>query len=674
MKRQTITAICLAAACLTVASKSLAQGASGALTIAQNDTFAISKYHAAFEELEKIQAVPNIWRTDYSQAYVVKVSNQREFDRIQGLITSALNVHDKVLVRISSGTYTFRENHIDLTNADYSGKKLYIEGAGDVRIIGATAIYRASDKRSEQGLSCFSLPSDTAFSHTTSYTDSHEMLPVASTDDVSGGRFLQLDTLMEMMDSVKGIVRARLPRELSSLEIDEDGCKDIYIQIPMWFMGRTEKVVKITGGYVYFIYTFTRKGYGTKYFFDNDYGFNLEFYKEPRYGRFRLLNLDLAGRGISISRGRISIPHSHPLVYECRNATFIKTKGTKLQELDIAGITFIGNGGNADQALMLFDSSEVAGRIAVHDNRFIGMKTMVILANTDNVSVYDNYFSHTYVNDVVGTNLAARACVYHNTFEACNEGIEQHFCVMLSGPDYYIGRNVMHNFRYGAIGAGVHFAVKTLRPINGIIEFNRMYCDDDYLAGTNNHGLMDSGAIYMWTINDLSIVRYNWIYNYGGAGANRGIFLDDGVKGCKVYGNVISNIVNGLCIDLRNVPTSGRFVKDYNENNLVMYNIMDGGYRYHGKKGTDSNILGRNIVVYKTVKPQRQIFDFSDPESDCFVHGMIDGSTVKIDCDYFLRRSWLPFNNEISDAVFGGYMLKRYMEEQQEKADGDFKI
>lgn len=660
------TMACIAAMWLMSGGGLSAQTAATAKWESENDSFPLSKHHAVFEKYEKIQASPNFSSGDYSQAYVVTVGSQKRFNRLPGLIRAALSKHDKVLVKISEGTYTFGENHIDLTDADFRGKKLYILGTGDVRIIGASAVYSLADKRSQRLLSRYSLPCDSAFSHTTGYTDGSKLVAVASTDNLFGGNLIQAETLFERVDTARGIARIRVPRELSSLTMTRDQCRDIRINYTEWFRGVVDKVDSIGGGYVYFFCSELRKGYNTALYCNGDYGFSTSYYKRKAYPRYRLMNIDVNPGGIVIGSGRINIPYSCPKLYECRNTTFIKTQNTRLAELDISGITFLCNGGGDTGALMSFGRSEADMRIAVHDNRFIGIKSTVVLADTPGVSVYGNRFTHSCVSSVKADNNASRICVFGNRFDDCNERLNNYSCVRITSRDYYVARNTFHNFKYMAIGVGVWYGLKVDNQSRGIVEFNKIYCDDDYLASSRNRGLMDSGAISTWTCNDGAIIRYNWIYNYGGAGANRGIFLDDGTYGAAVYGNVIGNVSYSLAIDLRYVDQYEKFTPRHNENNVIMYNIMDGGYRYHGKKGVETNILGRNIIVCHDTHPCRQLKNLGDAEDDFVVNGEIRRDYIRLFRDYFVNGSALPISHEISDKIIGGGMIKRYMEEDKE--------
>ena len=108
--------------------------------------------------------------------------------------------------------------------------------------------------------------------------------------------------------------------------------------------------------------------------------------------------------------------------------------------------------------------------------------------------------------------------------------------------------------------------------------------DPDYFSDFPAHTLMDSGAIYVTTQNDRTIIRDNYIHDYIGMRDNRGIFLDDGASHVIVINNTIERVPHGWSIDSRLVKEvetmPGSKVRQVNVGNLIHDNHVDGKIRF----------------------------------------------------------------------------------------------
>lgn len=137
---------------------------------------------------------------------------------------------------------------------------------------------------------------------------------------------------------------------------------------------------------------------------------------------------------------------------------------------------------------------------------------------------------------------------------------------------------------------------------------------------------MDSGAIYVNTINDYVCIRYNRIYDIAGMKNYRGIFGDDGTCNSKIYGNVITGIKDSYCIDLRYVPSIENKEKytfgKVNVGNVVMYNFVDGDIRFEGREGDNDCIKGINFLLESNEhkSPNIQTKNILNSERDTIVH------------------------------------------------------
>ena len=165
--------------------------------------------------------------------------------------------------------------------------------------------------------------------------------------------------------------------------------------------------------------------------------------------------------------------------------------------------------------------------------------------------------------------------------------MDNQFAVDSKASRMWIHDNVFENFSYGAIGVGSFYMDRIPASASGIIENNEIYCTQAFLKRPARL-LMDSGAIYAWTINKDVTIRNNSIHDIGGYGENRGIFLDDGTVNVSVIGNRIRNVWNYYCIDLRLCPEVEKNplsrIRRVNVGNRMEGNDVDGKVRFENRE------------------------------------------------------------------------------------------
>jgi hypothetical protein len=229
---------------------------------------------------------------------------------------------------------------------------------------------------------------------------------------------------------------------------------------------------------------------------------------------------------------------------------------------------------------------------------------VISIAATPNVKIYNNEFEDCYYYGIKSDNASANTVVENNSFASMGKRMNNTFCVVCRGTDYYVVDNTFFNFGYGGIGVGVWYKSDMKQPCKGIVENNELSWNQDYINHIDNYGIMDSGAIYLWTKNDGSIIRYNYINGFSGAGDNRGIFCDDGAYCFEIYGNVITGVENNRCIDSRRsanvekskTPESG--INKANVNIVIRDNIVDGGIRFEANEDKNNScIKGANYIL-----------------------------------------------------------------------------
>lgn len=100
---------------------------------------------------------------------------------------------------------------------------------------------------------------------------------------------------------------------------------------------------------------------------------------------------------------------------------------------------------------------------------------------------------------------------------------------------YGVGDRASHNQISSGLGIAIDFKGK-----KNIIEYNEIF---NYLFEGGDIGTIYCGR--SWTTVGTKI-RYNYIHDCPGAGDVQAIYLDDGMTGVSVYGNVIENLTRGI--------------------------------------------------------------------------------------------------------------------------------
>ena len=354
-----------------------------------------------------------------------------------------------------------------------------------------------------------------------------------------------------------------------------------YIQISQWYTSSIYKVVKVTDDYIVFS--------------TSDFKFEGNSIKD--------INADYT-YGKVLARYRIfPLIKQRDTLYECRAINFLSIKNTSVNTVILENISFNGSAYSTREGVINFSSTN-AKLINVVDCQFTNCKNPCIsLQDTKNANVnYCNFYGN-YNHCVISDDQCMGICVLRNSFSDNGKGWMNSFNVRLSGENFCIAHNTFSNFNYGAIGIGNWWGTTKNGLIAGIVEYNEIFYTDNFFNAYKSNTLMDSGAIYVMTVNDDVHIRYNRIYNIIGIKANRGIFCDDGTCNTKIYGNVVTGIDNSYCIDLRYVPTieskeNYTFGK-VNIGNALIYNIIDGNCRFEGRKGSNSSIKGMNYILHK---------------------------------------------------------------------------
>lgn len=548
-----------------------------------------------FDSLELIQwrmPLEMVKRETTSPVHYIRINNQNQFEQLTPSLKTALNEGRRnVCVIIKEGRYLFKEHHLNLDECHFPDAEITIKGK-NVVVVPEGKWYADGDTIHQivDGESCF-------------LNSNNDVLP-------TWGELMYADSLIEVTDTINNICRIRCKR-LENLQITEGG--QAYIQVTRWCRCIQYNVVKIENGYVYFkahdleySSMFIRKGYNVNY----DYLYALQ---TPR---FRLCNIG-DNSCVSILKNTVTCPAKDKAVYLCSASNFLTSFKTELKSLTIQGLTFLG-GRSAIPPLLYFHTTNYK-RIEISNCNFIGQKNRLLNFNfSQNLLFTNNVVKENYTDCISCFNATLNTFFTDNVFENNGLSLSSNRCVSCSGRNYYIARNTFKDFGYCAISVGMGYNGEMRIPTQGVVEYNHMYYDQEHFENPKKYTIMDSGAIYVWTQNAGTIIRFNYIHDYNGMRENRGIYLDDGAHHVSVYGNIVMNVPNCHTIDSRRVPGTEKsknkvsFSETNNIDNNILYNITNGTINFVGNERKDNGcVIGSNVIVLKG--DEEQLTHFHKP-------------------------------------------------------------
>lgn len=534
---------------------------------------------ALFNKYEKIQCKAPVIPNQSSHNEVIIVSSQKDFSNIQEAIEHKISSGvTNIEVRIKQGQYYFTDGQISYKGINASNVSLTLSGED------ATLIAAGSDFRMRKPF--WSKKSRAAYTENYPYDD--VLLDESLNELSSSGDVERTDTLLEVVNEKERICRIHTNKG----SLYKDGK---YIIVTTWFTSVQGPILDVKGDWIYFKssslqYNDNYKCYNINY----DYGYAKQM---PRYIVF-----NDPTESFSLKGGKIFSNSNSRTIHQCEASSFLTLQKSQFNRITLKGLSFVG-AANGESLISLRSSK--AGSVEIENCSFRSLKNKVIdVYATNNVYILGCEFSDCYSTCVYSANGTKNTQVVDCVFKGNGRDFLQHHCVWCIGEDYYIANNVFRNFSYAAIRTGVIPWDKKEGVCSGIIEHNEIFYDREYYDSYQDHTLMDSGAIYVSTRNDNTIIRYNYIHDYVGMKDNRGIFCDTGTQNTRIYGNIVLNIPNSYTIELWRVASSERWEKDANDGNAVFQNILGGKYRFDGKEKAHSNVAGKNYIVFKGSKPR----------------------------------------------------------------------
>ena len=526
----------------------------------------------------------------------IVVSSQTEFDGLQEQLINTIKSGEKVIyVKLLPGTYIAKEKHITLKDIDASNTKIHIVGHG------ATLIpegHEYHDGDNYQG----------TFSVGNSWMSGNK--------DVETWSYVKYtDSFIEVLDAEEKRCRLKCKNSFSA----NTDFSNAYILITHWYQSSTYKIEKIEGQYIYFTANDLKESsYG---------GFNVN--DDYNYGnkiiRYKLCNIETGEDYFRITDGKVHLPNGVTSVWEGKTYNYLTFQNCKFAIVEVNGIQFHGNA-FAESHPAISIRNTACKKIRIHKCGFYGMRGSIITVSASpNVKIDNNQFADSYYYGIWSNNGSANTMVEKNSFKSMGKRMHNTKCVGCLGTNYRVSDNVFLDFGYCGIRTGVWYKSDMKQPCTGVIENNDLSYSQDYLDHIENYGIMDGGAIYLATKNAGSIVRNNYIHGFSGIKHNRGVFCDDGASNIEIYSNVITDIVNSMCIDSRrvtfversNTPESG--IDRANINIVIRDNTVDGSIRFEAHEDSDNGcIKGANYILPAEdgKMPKMVISNVANPEED----------------------------------------------------------
>ena len=424
-----------------------------------------------------------------------------------------------------------------------------------------------------------------------------------------------------------GIYRVKISEEIQNLGLDFD---NTYVNLTTQFYSYNLKVTNISNGYLYFQST------GTSYGLNKDYTFTSQNITANIY----FINAFPTTDGVTIKNNKIMWPSKYKTLGETTLRMFnITNNGTYFTEVDFKSITFIG-GNAAYNNIRIYDTI-----VTFEDCTFIGGYANSIYAESKYTGLnqkIDNPYTQIHMKkcrcyDMMRGLVFSHRSTLANVTDCIIEDIGkeriQSFGISANGM-FYIARNIITNYGYSAIEVGTNGTYTGNHT--GCVERNIIKYTSEYMKGSFDFNIMDSGAIYIGSNVDDITVRYNTIINYSGRSYNNGIYCDDGCHNFVLLGNIIQTSTgfageysNGYSISARYATGRGDNQLDYNINKIVLYNIVDNAICLEGDPNVENNgcYMGYNIQINNKAIIDNRINNLQGQETLYLLHDIdiIDG-------------------------------------------------
>lgn len=530
-----------------------------------------------YEEYENYHSASIQTHASTKNAHVIIISTQENLSKLSSNIKKAIKEGKKnIEVRIASGVFYYDNRPVFLYNIDAKNVSISIKGSNTIMVAGGR-YYPDGESIVSPNRNHVYLDQDL------NLIDLY-------------GEVQQADGRVEVLDTIKKTCRIAISQPYNFVS-------GMRVQISEWFYSPVYEVSKIQDGFLYFIahnlkYDEAKKCYNVHY--DNRIG-NMN-------PRIRLIDPQ-------------NVTTYKNAIHECEVSQFMMLYHVKLRCFAISGITFCGCA-KGKEALCYFRNVD-AEEIDISDCNFKSLNHRIVkLKNTGNFVFQNNTVSDCYYGALYADIDCPKTIVKNNNFYRAEKGWTNASCVACYGQDFLIANNQFEDIGYASIVSGYHHKWSDKIVSRGVIEYNEISFGDDYYSHPEKYTLIDGGAIYIGTLNDLLIVRYNYIHNYRGVRSNRAIYCDDGAMNVKIYGNVIYGVTNAHSILSWRAKSVNKKFPQSNDGIDFYYNVIWGNYKFD-ERPNSSCIHGKNLILYGEGDsiPENSLNNFAYQEQDVFSSG-----------------------------------------------------
>ena len=495
----------------------------------------------------------------------IVVDSQDAFDRLSAELTRSLKSQDEdVVVEFRKGVYAFSEKHLALKGLYCPKQRVTLQCNGSTFLAKGTD-YQLKSVRTQVWKASCQGPFD--------YRDGFADLSTGASIDLRAPVKAAL-ARPEIVDRKQGICRIKVKEP----DLSATSAEGVFILLSQAYRGIVYPVLKIQSGYLYFQSPKLTTDGNPETDPDADYKTLRELphyilYNHPAGG----LDLYMTGTELIGKRSRS--------IHRGEATNFLTVDNCVFGAFTLQGGRFVAN--RAGGSLIRLEAVR-STETAIRECTFDGIRSEVVqVYGSTNFLFCDNTLIRSYRNGVFLDFFTAVAEIRNNKFSDTGWMMDHDFCINANASGMKIHHNVFENFSYGAIGIGSYFMQPIPASASGVIEENELYCTTAFLKRPARL-LMDSGAIYTWTINKDITIRNNYIHDIGGYGWNRGIFCDDGTVNVAIEGNKIRNVQNSYSIDLRlcteveKNPYSR--INRVNVGNKLENNDVDGKVRFENRE------------------------------------------------------------------------------------------
>ena len=548
--------------------------------------FGQSQAESSYKSFERYKGTQERTSSSIRQVYRIRVNTQSDLANVNTSIRNAIkNGKKNIEVQLAPGVFYY--DRLAFYLYKINDKKVSIS------IKGNQTYLVAAGKDYTKGASV------TAFNRNNLYLDKDKSI-VNYYGDVQ-----QTLSKVEVLDATSKECRVKVGGNRRFIP-------GLSIQMSEWFHCPVYEVTKVKDGYVHFIaddlsYDKAKQCYNVQY--DNAIG--------SVNPRVRFIDPEL-------------VREHDSAVHECSVAQLLILYQMKLKSFSISGIHFLGCA-HDKEALMYFRDVE-AETICIQDCQFEWMNNLICnLKNTDNFVFKGNEVKNCSYGALNSAVDCSKTVVKDNSFYRMGKSWTNCSVVACHGADFVVSGNKFEDFGYSAVSTGYNHKWGSKRVTSGIIEDNEICYGNEYFSNCEKYTLMDGGAVYVSTLSDKIIVRYNYIHDYRGVRSNRAIYCDDGAMNVKIYGNVIRNIPGAHAVFSWRAKSVNSKVSGSNDGICFYYNVIWGNYKLD-ERPNSSCIHGKNLILYAQGEqaPKNELVNFKYQENDIVFSGaeVADGKLV----------------------------------------------